>query len=357
MTDNKAEAKKISMTSTKQEMLDAYNTLLKQLQEKRQTELKPEQRVEEKKVREAIKVADSLSTEGVVKEISSLRLEVGKMLAQLSDRLEEEVHKYQGIQQAFEIKQQELKEVYEIERSAATLAALIEAQRQKQEGFEAEMASRKEALQSEIDMMRAEWKKEKELRDLELKEQLAAEAKRREREKEEYQYVFKREQRLTKDSFEDEKARLEKDIALKKEAMEKELAEREKVLSRREEELNELRARVNAFPKEMEKAVGEAVREATARVQVEAKNREELSKKEFEGERKVLATRIESLEQGVKEQNEQIAKLSQRLEKAYQQVQDIAVKAVESSSNSKSISALQQLVAEQSRKQPPERER
>jgi hypothetical protein len=32
--DEKKEVKRLSMTSTKQEMLDAYGTLLKQLQEK-----------------------------------------------------------------------------------------------------------------------------------------------------------------------------------------------------------------------------------------------------------------------------------------------------------------------------------
>ena len=357
MADNRAEARKISMTSTKQEMLDAYNTLLKQHQDKRQTELKPEQKIEEKKMREVVKLADSLSTEGVVKEIAGLRLEMGKMLAQLSDRLEEEVHKYKSIQDAVEVRQQELTEIYEIEKSAGTLAALLEAQHQKRQEFESEMASRKEALQSEIDTLREEWKGEKELHDQELKEQEASEKRKREREKEEYQYAFRREQQLAKDRFEDEKARLEKEAALKKEAMDKELIERGQALARREEEVNELRARATAFPKEMEKAVSDAVKEVTARLSLEAKNKEELLKKEFEGERRVLATRIEALERLTKEQNDQITRLSQQLEKSYEQVQGIAVKAVEGSSNSKSLSTLQQLVAEQARKPSAERER
>ena len=52
---------------------------------------------------------------------------------------------------------------------------------------------------------------------------------------------------------------------------------------------------------------------------------------------------------------EQIAKLSLQMEKAYQKVQDIAVKAIEGSSNAKSLANLQQLLNEQTRKQPQEK--
>jgi hypothetical protein len=105
----------------------------------------------------------------------------------------------------------------------------------------------------------------------------------------------------------------------------------------------------------METAVSKAIKETTDRLNLEAKNREELVKKEFIGERNVLATRIESLEKNVKEQNEQIAKLSQQLEKAYQQVQEIAIKTIEGSSTVKSFANLQQWVSEQVKKTPQEK--
>ena len=65
--------------------------------------------------------------------------------------------------------------------------------------------------------------------------------------------------------------------------------------------------------------------------------KETLMKKEFEGERNVLSARIQSLDETVKRQNEEISKLMRQLEKAATQVQDIAVKAVESSSHIKII--------------------
>lgn len=354
MTSREFKPQRITMKSTKKEMLEAYNELLQQLREKRAAELKPEEEIEEKKIKEAVEMTDSLSTEGIVQEVSTLKLEIGGLLSQLSDRLEEEVGKYRQVQQVVEAKQKELQDIYEIEKSALSLAALIEAQHQKRQQTEAELAARKEELTREIETMRAEWKKERQAHEAEIKEREADERKRREREKEEYLYAFQREQQLAKEQFEDEKARLEREIAYRREQMEKELADRERAIAERETEWNELRKQVSAFPKELESAVSKAVKEAVQRVESEAKNREELLKKEFDGERNVLNTRIESLEKTVAEQNEHIAKLSQQVEKAYGQVQDIAIKAIEGTSRPHALANLQQLLAEQTRKQAQE---
>lgn len=354
MTNSEFKPKKITTKSTKKEMLEAYNEVLQQLKEKRAAELKPEVEIEEKKIKEAVEVTDSLSTEGIVREVSTLRFEVGGLLSQLSDRLEEEVSKYRQVQQAVEAKQKELQDIYEIEKSALSLAALIEAQHQKRQQSEAELAVRKEELTHEIETLRTEWGKEKKVHEAEIKERNADDQKRREREKEEYQYAFQREQQLAREQFEDEKARLEREIAYRREQMEKELADREKAVAEKETELNELRKHVSAFPKELESTVNRAVKEAVQRVESEARNREELLKKEFDGERNVLNTRIEALEKTVTEQNEHIAKLSQQVEKSYSQVQDIAIKAIEGTSRSQPLLNLQQLMAEQARKQSPE---
>jgi len=350
MEEKKVQPKKLSLSSTKQEMMEAYQGLLKQLEEKRETELKPEKKLEEKKAKEVVQVAEALSSEGVAKEISNLKIEMGKMLTQIADKLEEEVNKFNATQKAIALKEKELQELYEIEKSAMTLAALIETQNQKRQQFESEMAARKEELNQEIQNARFEWAKEKGDHEAEMKERDLAEKKRRDREKEEYDYSFKRQQMLTKDKFEDEKSRLEKEIQLKKAQMESELKEREKVIAEKEEELNDLKKKVALFPKEMEAAIGRAVKETTERLNLEAKNKEELLKKESIGERNVLTTRIESLEKTAKEQSAQIAGLTQLLEKANQKVQEIAVKALESSSAQKSLSSLQQLLSEQMKK-------
>jgi hypothetical protein len=350
MAEEKAQPRRRATKSTKQEMQEVYQATLEKVQEKKESELSPEKTLHDKKTREVVQVADAISTEGVASEISKLKLDIGKMLTQISDGLEGEVSKYDKIKRAIEAKEQEVKDLYEIDRSATTLAALIESQYEKREQFESEMALRKEELTGEIEATRARWDREKSEHEAAWKEMLTAEKKTREREKEEFGYTFNREQQLAKDQFEDEKARLEKDIKLKREQLEREVGERERAVAERESELNELRNRASVFPQEMDAAITRAVKETTNRILLEAKNREELLKKEFEGDHNVLTTRIESLEKTVKEQADQIARLSQQLEQSYQKVQDIAVKAIEGSSESKSFAALQQYLAEQTRK-------
>jgi hypothetical protein len=153
-----------------------------------------------------------------------------------------------------------------------------------------------------------------------------------------------------RDKLNDEKVTLEKELRQKKEAAEKELAERERVLVEKETELNTLRAKAAAFPKELDDSLNKAVKEATERLKLEAKNREDLLKKEFEGERNVLTTRLESLEKTVKDLADHNARLSKQLEAAYQKVQEIAEKTIESAGQSKSLADLQKLLVEQGRK-------
>ena len=346
----KPAAKRVSEKSTKQEMLEAYEALSKQLEEKRAAELAPERRLEEKRSEEAVKVAATVAPEGIDREIGHLKAEVGKMLADVSDRLAAESARFRSIQKAVESKEAELKELYGIEKAAVSLAALIEAQNQKRGDFEAAMAAERERLQTEIDTLRVEWEKEKKAHEAELKERDAAEKKTRDREREDFTYNFKRDQQAIKDKLADEKATLEKEIKTTREAFQKEFAEREKSIAEKEKELADLRARASAFPKELEAAVNQAVKEASDRIRLEAKSREDLAHKQFEGERNVLTARNEALERANKDLLASSSKLAQQLEAAYQKVQDIAEKTVEGTSQAKSYAELQKLFIEQTRK-------
>ena len=331
MGDENPTAEKITMSSTKKEMLEAYNRLLRLFQEKRRAEAKPEQRIREKEEQQAAGVAETLSMDGIGKEIGSLKAEIGKMLSQLADCMEEEIGKYVRVKRAAQTKAQELEEIYEIQRAASSLTALIEAQKEKREKFEADMAREKEELEDEIEMMRGEWEAEKASYAAQIRERDASEKKRREREAEEHKYAFDREKQLAREEFEYEKTRMERELMAKREELEKDLAGREKAIAEQEAELSELRGRVHAFPAEADSAVKGAVERTTERLTREAQAREQLMRKEAEGERNVLNSRIESLQKTAQEQAGQIARLTAQIEKSYGQVQDIAVKAIEGS--------------------------
>jgi hypothetical protein len=347
----------LSMKNTKQELLDAYRETLKELNEKEKVQLKPEQKLKERKEEGILKAVAGISADGVIQETNKLKQEIGAMLNKLTDRLAAEVNKFDQVQLAIEIKERELKEIYEIEKAAATLAALIESHRQEELRFEDEMGHKQANLIQEIEATKLQWQKEKADHQAEIKEQQEQEARDRKRQKDEYQYAFEREKQLARDKFEDDKAKLiaegqalENQMKALKEQTEKELSDREKQISGREQEFESLQAQVAEFPQKLQAAVAKAVEESNERLELENKYQKDLLQKEFEGQRNVLTARMQSLEKAVKEQNEQIAKLSTQQDAAYQKIQDVAVKAIDGASKASSFIDLQHVLSEQVKK-------
>jgi len=99
-----------------------------------------------------------------------------------------------------------------------------------------------------------------------------------------------------------------------------------------------LQAKVDVFPREIERAVDKAVQEVTMKLTAEASKNEQLLLKGFEGEKNVLQARIDAFEQLIATQKRQIDKLTEQLDSAYGKVQDIAVKAVAGSSRQSAAS-------------------
>ena len=210
MTDNAPDAEKLTMASTKKEMLQAYQRLLKQLQAKRRAEMKPEETVAERKKAKAVAVADAASNESIGNQIASLKSEIGRTLNEQAERLEQETTKYAQVKTAVEAAEAELLEIYDIEKAAASLAALLEAEKQQREEFEAEMttkreqleydiATHREAFDYEVKTQRDQWKKEKAEYEAAAKEQNATDKKQRQREQEEWKYLFEREKQAAEE--------------------------------------------------------------------------------------------------------------------------------------------------------------
>jgi hypothetical protein len=333
----------ITPSSTKKEILDAYNNLLKVLETKAQTELKPEKSKAEREKQEVVKTTDALTTDKVIKTVNELKSDIGKALTDIAFKLEGETERYNKLKRAIEIKEAELQEIFEIEKSAFTLSALVEAQKEQRTVFETEMGRRKELLELEINQTKAEWENQKRLHNEQLKEQKEQEDKGRRREKEEYDYKFEREKEQKINKLLDETNKLDKELREKQEAFDRqtkskaiELQDREQAVEEREKLMNVLQAKADSFPAELERAVNKAVQEVTLRLTSEASKNEQLLTKGFEGEKNVLQARIDAFEQLVASQKKQIEKQTEQLEGAYGKVQDIAVKAVESSSRQNS---------------------
>lgn len=344
-----------SERNTKQELLDAYNGVLGELETKRAQELNPEKRQEAKKTQEAVATATSLTPETAVTALLEIRGKISQTLSSLADQIAAETGKFVTIQNAIKAKESEVRELFGIEKAATSLAALIEAERQKSLQLEEEYEKKKAALQEEVETARTAWTTEKRLHEQEIKDREASEKKTRERQTEEFTYNFNREKQLSTQKLKDELMALEKELAGKKEAAEKQFTEREKILHAAESELAELRRLTAAHKGQIETAVSQAVQSATDRLKADYTAREALAKSQADGERKVLEARIKALEQAVAEQTATTTRATTQLETAYQKVQEIAIRAVEGSQNAKQLSDLQKLLAETGRKTTSEK--
>ena len=111
--------------SSRQAVVEVVAEAEKAAAGRKEAEAKPEERIAAKAVSQAVAVADAISSEDVVRSIAELKSTITRTLTQLSDRLEEEVNKFSQVRRAIAAKDAELAEIYEIQRSASTLQAIL----------------------------------------------------------------------------------------------------------------------------------------------------------------------------------------------------------------------------------------
>ncbi|HQM70342.1 MAG TPA: hypothetical protein PK521_13620, partial [Bacteroidales bacterium] len=327
--------KKLSLTSTKSEILNAYNELVKKIQESKQENPKAEQ---EKKVKETtVETAAKLTDEEIIGAISALKLSLNSKLDKIEDDLTTERQKLAKIREAISVEDQRLKDLYQINAGADSLAAILAAQKEKKEEFEREMADRKNELEEQIKQEKLNRDKETKLWEEKRKEAEEALKKQRTREEEEYKYNLQLARKKDKDEYEQKKAKLEQELIQKMESFESGIKVREQTVAAAEKELAELRLKAESFPSELEKAVQEAINETTARLEKDYKFEKQLLLKDHEGEIKLKNQQIESLMAKIKDLELQLKQAYSKAENAENNSKEITLKAIQSSGQIKII--------------------
>jgi len=327
--------KKVAPTSTKSEILNAYNELLKKIQDSKQENPKAEQ---EKKVKETtVENAARLTDEEIIGAISSLKLSLNSKLDKIEDDLTSERQKLARIREAIAVEDQRLKDLYQINAGADSLAAILAAQREKKEEFELEMAARKSELEEQNKQEKLNRDKETKLWEEKRKEAEEALKKQRTREEEEYKYNLQLARKKDKDEYEQKKAKLEQDLIQKMESFESGIKVREQTVASAEKELAELRAKAENFPAELEKAVQTAIKETTVQLEKDHKFEKQLLLKDHDGEIKLKNQQIESLMAKIKDLETQLEQAYNKAESAENNSKEITLKAIQSSGQIKII--------------------
>lgn len=286
---------------------------------------------------------EGVTVEAVVERISSLGLEVTRALAGLSEKLTQEVSRLAAVREAVELERKDLERLHKIDVAATALDQLVQ-----------QYAQEKEQLEAEIASCRTAWEEELRSAERERKEQEESLKKQRQREIEEYEYKKALDRKKAQDKYEEEMRLLEKSNKEKQEALQKSWQQREAELKAKEEEYLRLSKESEGFAarlqKEAEQAAARAVREADAK----SAQQLQLLTKDAEAEKRLAELQIKTLEGTISRQSAQIEMLQKQLDEAKQQVQEIAVKAIEGASGAKALAHVGSIAMEQARTRSPQ---
>lgn len=320
----------ISVKNTKNEILEAYHEALEKLQSIKRVSKQQVKVTEEKK--ETVAKAISHSTDDIVKNIATLKLSLVRSLEDIEEQLLSSHKQLTTLQEAIEIQSKELSDLHEIKLNADSLAALLHAQKEKTLAFDMDIKERTRAFEQDMEQKRAKWKKEQDEFEL-LRKESEQEAK-KSRQREEDEYIYQRDliRQKEQDQHNLKKEVLEKELAAKRMELEQEFSSREASIVVQEQELQALQQKVEQFPHELQKSIEDTTKAVTERLTFKFDYETKLSKKEAEGERKLFQQMISALEAKVIQLESQAKNLTDKSNQANLQVQDIAVKAIESSS-------------------------
>lgn len=322
--------KEVSVKSTKNELFDAYNELLEKVSKQTPQDRKSQKETEEKV--ETVRLASLNSDEKIVKNIAELKLNIGSSLDKIEESLMSEYKKLTQLQESIKIENKNLIELYDITSNVHSLAALIQAQKEKKLQFEEERNTIQEQFDSVMREKKLLWEKEQKEKETASKEQELQNKKQKQREEDEYNYTLQLTRKKEQDAFDAKKDAKEKELAEKIATVEKNLTERELVVSVKEKEYAEMKSKVDGFPKELEKAIKDAEKSVTEKIERTYKFESELKAMEIEGELKLKDQTISTLQAKIKDQELLVVQLTTKADSAGAQVKDIAVRAIEGAS-------------------------
>lgn len=286
----------VTVKSKKEDILNAYQELLKQMQDNAENSETRKTALVRKQQDITVEKASSLSPEAIVKSISNLEGEIRKWFGELGEKLIKELQKLIEAQDALSIEKQRLEEIHAIKVEADTLAQLIQAHKEKKIALEEEQKIFDDEIKKQTDMKKEAWK----------------------REQEEYHYETQMKRRKEEAEYEE-----------KKTIKEKELKEREIRLIEQQKELEELRKLKELFDERIEEEVEEASAKATEITKKEEEVKARILCEKVGAEKRIAELTIESLKQRLSGLEQEISSLKSQLEKANSGVKDIALRVIE----------------------------
>lgn len=322
-------AAKTSTATSKDHILKGFQQVLEKQKALESKIVTKEELAERSKDREVVQRATGYTIETIVKGLAELQLVFGASVETLTRRLAEDAVKLDEVQRAITVETARIQNLQELRTAADALNILKQEYRDDLRAFEDEARQRTESLDGEIAAAHENWADEAKEHAAAVKKYEDRQRADRKKAEDDYAYELARKRKIEVDAFEEKKRLRLRELAAEDARRAAQWTDREAALAARKGEFDAHKAKVDAFPQELEEAVKKAREESIKETLADARVRAELLEKEIETNRKVAALQIGSLEATLAKQAEQLEALNAQLAGAVKQTQDLAHKAVE----------------------------
>lgn len=291
-----------------------------------------------------------VAMDSVIAGLNQLGDQFNLALSQLSTQLLAEAGRLREVSQQAEELSGQLARLYQLrDVTEETLNQLFAQYDDSLERYAQEKQQRGEELERQWQEQSGAWRQEKNSHEQAIAERNANVQRQTAREEQEYRSRLVQARELQAEEWKQHRKQQEQALAEDKEQIAGEWAEREKELAAREQQFAELKAKVEGFDKELETALKRSREEGISAARQQIRLKAELAAREFTGEEEVYQIRLATLEKTVAEQEAQLARLAQQLDAVFKQTQELAIKAIEGSSNQASFQALREITLEQAK--------
>lgn len=352
----------INSKSTKAEILAAYKELEKQ---KKSLESEIKQQVQKKltvapiasstaiNVKPAVltrnqDVAQDLSQ--TIQSLEKIQSGFGGAVSNLSEQLTAEATELEAVRTAIATETEDLANLHQLtDIDESTIDFLLDQYQASTKKFTEEYELQQTQDNQEIETLKQRWIKEQQTHHKLIAADQENYRKNQQREQEEYQYNLDLARDLDESEYAQQQKFLQQELAEALQQIEQQWQQKEAEIIQQEQECATAAAKVTAFESQLASKIEQGKNEGKGIGAYQAKIKADLKEREIEGEKQNYQLRIESLEETIKHQSQRLGKLAQQLDSSLQQVQNLAVKAIEGTSNRNSFEAVKAIAMEQAK--------
>ena len=318
---------------SKEQIMSALQQLLVKHQVEESKIATKEEIAEKEKNQELLAKVGDYTVDNIVNRMATVQLDFGNLTQEIADRLQNESSVLTELKKSIQVEQDKLEELRRVRLVADALYILRQEHQEKLKVLETQVTENKTQIEEEQERNRKVWTKQES--DFETMIAESAEllhARRQEQEADEA-YLLEIERKRDMDEYEESKRQQERELATSNQEKNKAWQVRETELEKQEQEFTENKAKIATFEEtittQVNKARGEAIKEANKEAEVKAN----LTEKEWEATKQGFEFKLQSLTDKIEEQNQQIEGIMTQLQNATEQSQNLALRAFQPADN------------------------